>query len=233
MALRLGLRLVQGLSRDGAERLLTARADRAFRDIDDLTSRADLARDDLKALARADALVSLSGDRHRAFWEVAGNERPLPLLAKTGLDLVQPELPLPEPGQQVLADYAHLGLSLREHPLALLRDRLVDLRCLTAAEVALRPERAGVHVAGLVLIRQRPGNGNAVFVTIEDETGTLNLIVWKNLAERQRKILIGAKLLGAWVEIQRAEGVQHLICKRLSDHSELLGDLAVKSRDFQ
>ncbi len=232
-ALRLGLRLVEGLSEAGAQRLERARRQAPFSSLDDLSARCSLNRRDLQALARADALAGLSGDRHQAFWEVAGQEKALPLLQQPDFDETRPNLPEPDLGRQVLADYAHLGLSLREHPLALLREQLAGLRCLSAAEVALRPAGAGVWVAGLVLIRQRPGNGNAVFVTIEDETGTLNLIVWRDLAERQRKILLQAKLLVAWAEIQRADGVQHLICKRLADRTGLLGGLAVSSRDFQ
>jgi len=145
----------------------------------------------------------------------------------------QPMLPLPSAGQEVLNDYAHVGLTLREHPLALIRDELRRRRFLDAAEVALRPEGERVRVAGLVLIRQRPGNGRAVFLTLEDETGGFNLIVWADLAERQRKILLGAQLLGVDAVIQRAEGVQHLVCRRLEDHTALLGGLDARSRDFQ
>jgi error-prone DNA polymerase len=132
----------------------------------------------------------------------------------------------------VLADYVHLGLSLRDHPLRLLRDDLMQHRLLSAEQVAERPPGEIVHTAGLVLLRQRPGNGRAVFVTLEDETGSLNLIVWADLAERQRQVLLNAKLLGVWARIQRADGVQHLVCKRLEDYSGLLGELAVRSRDF-
>ena len=231
--LRLGLRLVSGLSQSGAERLVAARARRAFTDVDDLAHRAELDRGDLKALAAADALAGLAGHRHRARWAVAGVDAGLPVLNRAGFAERQPELPVPSAGQQVLADYAQLGLSLRQHPLALLRDELRRRRFLSAAEVARRPPGERVRAAGLVLIRQRPGNGRAVFVTLEDETGSVNLLIWADLAERQRKVLLGASLLGVHAEIQRAEGVQHLMCLRLEDHTPLLGGLSVKSRDFQ
>jgi error-prone DNA polymerase len=232
-ALRLGFRLVSGLSGRGVERLLAARAACAFRDVDDLARRGRLDQGDLKALAAADTLVGLAGHRHQARWEVAGVETQLPLLGEAGFIEEVPRLSEPDLGQQVLSDYAQLGLTLREHPLALIRERLTQRRILSAAEVAQRPAGERVRVAGLVLIRQRPGNGRAIFVTLEDETGSLNLIIWADLAERQRRVLLGAKLLGADAQIQRADGVQHLLCRRLEDHTRLLGGLTVRSRDFQ
>jgi error-prone DNA polymerase len=232
-ALRLGLRLVSGLSQAAAERIATARALRPFQDVDDLARGARLDRGELKALAAADALVGLGGHRYRARWAVAGVVAEPPLLAGAGGAERDPGLAPPTPGQQVLADYAQLGLTLREHPLALLRPQLRQRRFLAAAEVALRPPGEVVRAAGLVLLRQRPGNGRAVFVTLEDETGSLNLLIWANLAERQRQVLLGAKLLGVRAEIQRAAGVQHLLCRHLEDHTPLLGGLDVRSRDFQ
>jgi error-prone DNA polymerase len=183
-------------------------------------------------LAAADALQGLAGHRHRAAWEVAGVEDAAPL---SGLDHFYeraPRLRVPSTGEAVLADYAQLGLSLREHPLALIRGQLGARGFLSSAAIAGRAAGEIVRAAGLVLIRQRPGNGRAIFVTLEDEHGGLNLLIWADLAERQRKILLGAQLLGVVAEIQRAEGVQHLLCRRLEDHSDLLGGLAVASRDF-
>lgn len=230
--LRLGLRLVRGLSQAAAGRIHAARAAGAFADVQALARRARLNRADLKALAAADALQGLSGHRHLAAWEVAGVADAVPLY---GLDRFAEQLPLlavPSAGQAVLADYAQLGLSLREHPLALIRDSLRERGLLSSAEVAGRAPGEIVRSAGLVLIRQRPGNGRAIFVTLEDEYGGLNLLIWADLAERQRRVLLGAQLLGVVAEIQRTEGVQHLLCRRLEDHSELLGGLAVVSRDF-
>jgi len=231
-ALRLGLRMLKGLSHEGAQRLLAARADRAFRDVPDLAQRAALHQGDLKALAAADALLHLSGHRYLAAWEVAGVERSMPLFAQPRFVEEAPALAAPDEGQAVLADYAHVGLSLRNHPLALLRERLRARGLRSAAEVGHCAPGQVVRAAGLVLIRQRPGQGKAVFVTLEDETGTLNLLVWADLAERQRKVLLGAGLLGVVAELQRTEGVQHLVCRHLEDHSDLLGELQVRSRDF-
>jgi len=230
-AVRLGLHLVKGLSRRGAERLVAVRGE-GFESVEMLARRVELSRGDLKALAAADALAGLTEHRHAAGWAVAGVERPLPLLATTPLEEREPELPPPGEAGEILADHASLGLSLRRHPLALLRPELGRLRFLPAEAVARCPPGRMVRVAGLVLVRQRPGKGNAVFVTLEDETGILNLIVWRRLAERQRRVLLQAGLLGAWAEIQRAEGVQHLVVRRLYDCSHLLGALQVKSRDF-
>ncbi len=230
--LRLGLCLVRGLSQSAAERIVAARKEGVFRDVQALTQRAALNRADLKALAAADALQGLAGHRHHAAWEVAGVEDTVPLYGRGRFSEQTPRLRAPNAGQSVLADYAQLGLSLRDHPLALIRDRLHERGFLSADQVALRASGEIVRAAGLVLIRQRPGNGRAIFVTLEDESGGLNLLIWSDLAERQRKVLLGAQLLGVVAEIQRAEGVQHLLCRRLEDHSDLLGGLAVVSRDF-
>jgi error-prone DNA polymerase len=232
-ALRLGLRMVRGLSEDGARRIVSARGQGAFADVQDLAQRARLNRADLKALAAADALQGLAGHRHLAAWAVAGVEEAPPLY---GLDRFSEQLPLlapPSAGQAVLADYAQTGLTLREHPLALIRPQLRERGFLRSDEIAARAAGQIVRAAGLVLIRQRPGNGRAVFVTLEDESGGLNLLIWADLAERQRPVLLGSHLLGVVAEIQRAEGVQHLMCRRLEDHSDLLSGLRVASRDFQ
>ncbi len=231
-SLRLGLRLINGFSHAAATRLMCARHERAFVDVDDLARRAGLNRGDLKVLAAADALAGLSGHRYQAAWDVAGVERKPLLLANVGFHEVQADLLAPDPGQSVLADYAQTGLTLREHPLALLREALRQRRFLSAQEVSRRAPGQQVRAAGLVTIRQRPGKGRAIFVTLEDESGTLNLLIWADLAERQRKVLLGAKLLGVVAVVQRAQGVQHLLCRHLEDHSDLIADLRFSSRDF-
>ncbi len=231
-ALRLGMRLVKGMSRRVAGNIVNCRELGQFRQVDELAHRARLNRADLKALAAADALGSLSEHRHQAYWDVAGVEAQLPILPDASFHETRPDLLPPTEVQDVVADYAQLGLSLRCHPLSLLRDELRRLHVLSAEEISRRTAGETVHLAGLVMIRQRPGKGNAVFITLEDETGILNLIVWRQLAEQQRRILLGAHLLGAWAEIQRADGVQHLIVKRLEDHTDLLTRLQVKTRDF-
>ena len=231
--LRLGLCMIRGLSEAAARRIAAARRAGGFCDVQDLVRRARLDRGDLKALAAADALSGVAGHRHLAAWEVAGVEDAADL---AGLDRFNEQLPLleaPSAGQAVLADYAQTGLTLREHPLALIRAQLRARGFLRADQVAERAPGQIVRAAGLVLIRQRPGNGRAVFVTLEDESGGLNLLIWADLAERQRRVLLGAQLLGVVAEIQRADGVQHLMCRHLEDHSDLLNGLQVTSRDFQ
>lgn len=231
-ALRLGLRMLKGMSREGGERLVQARVCRAFADVPDLARRTSLNRADLKALAAGDALLGLSGHRHLAAWEVAGVEAPMDLFDQPRFHEQAPALVAPGEAQAVLADYAQVGLSLRQHPLAFTRKQLDARGIRPASEIGQLPPGDMVRAAGLVLMRQRPGGGKAVFVTLEDETGTLNLLVWADLAERQRRVLLGARLLGAVAELQRVEGVQHLVCRHLEDHSDLLGDLPLRSRDF-
>jgi error-prone DNA polymerase len=225
--------MIRGLSETAAQRIGQAREAGEFSSVQDLARRAGLNRADLKALAAADALRGLAGHRHLAAWEVAGVEGDIALARLDHFRERRPVLHAPTAGQSVLADYAQLGLTLHEHPLALIRPRLRERGLLSSAEVARLAPGEVVRSAGLVLIRQRPGNGRAIFVTLEDEHGGLNLLIWADLAERQRKVLLGAQLLGVVAEIQRSEGVQHLVCRHLEDHSDLLGGLQVESRDFQ
>jgi error-prone DNA polymerase len=139
----------------------------------------------------------------------------------------------PTEGEDIAADYAHVGISLGRHPLALLRARLDAAGVITARSVAEMTPGARVRAAGLVITRQRPSSASGVtFVTLEDETGYLNLVVWEKLAERDRKILLGAALLGVAGAVQKQDGVLHVIAERLFDHSELLGRLVTYSRDF-
>jgi DNA-directed DNA polymerase III PolC len=233
-ALRLGLRLVKHLSQEGAARLLAARARRAFDNVADLAERAALDRRDLEALAAADALATLAGHRHRAVWQVTGVERTLPLLpAATAVDEGTPLLRAPREGQDIVADYGSLGLSLRRHPLALLRDKLQRRGVLPTQELWEQPNGRLVRTAGLVITRQRPGSaGGVTFVTMEDETGYVNLIVWNRVAVEQRAALLDSRLLEVQGKLQREGDVQHVIAQRLTDLSSLLGELLVVSRNF-
>ncbi|WP_462328270.1 error-prone DNA polymerase [Thiohalocapsa halophila] len=243
-ALRLGLRLVKGLSQVGAERLVAARTDPGWQTLDELRAQAQLGKRDLKALAGADALAGLAGNRHQACWRVtrqdaaAGTPLPQPgaqasLALPPPAEPALPLLPKPTEGRDIVADYASLGLSLRRHPLALLRQRLTDLGLGSARDLEAADPGQQVRTAGLVINRQRPASANHVtFVTLEDETGQVSLVVWKQLAERQRRILIGARLMGVQGEIQREAGVTHLVAKQLMDYSQLLGGLVITSRDF-
>jgi error-prone DNA polymerase len=236
-ALRLGLRLVKSLSQAGADRLVAARAAHPFTSVADLASRAALDRGDLEALAAAGALVSLSGNRHLAFWEVAGAERPMPLApaATRGVDLDEgrPLLTAPSEGEALVADYAALGLTLGRHPLALLRPQLAAARLKSAGELAQAGDGAAVRTAGIVLMRQRPAAASGVtFLTLEDESGQVNVIVWERVGDAQRRALLESRLLEVHGELQQQDGVTHLIARRLIDRSALLGELVARSRDF-
>lgn len=232
-ALRLGLRLVKGLKQEAAERLMAARAQRVFGDVGDLARRARLDRGQVNALARAGALKTLAGNRHQANWAALGVETPLPLMPQAAVREATPLLAPPGEGEDIVADYEGLGLTLGRHPLALLRTRLDRWRCVTAAGLGGVAHGQQVRVAGLVITRQRPGTvTGVVFVTLEDETGSINLIVWSSLVERQRRELLHARLLGVEGEVQREGEVIHVIAHRLSDHTQLLGALELRSRDF-
>jgi error-prone DNA polymerase len=233
-ALRLGLRVVKHLSQEGAERLLAARTARAFVHVADLAERAGLDRRDLEALAAADALAGLAGHRHRAVWQVSGVERALPLLPPdTVVDEGVPLLRAPREGQDIVADYRSLGLTLRRHPLALLRDALAKRGVIPNQELWEQPNGRSVTAAGLVITRQRPGSASGVtFVTMEDETGYVNLIVWERVATEQRAALLESRLLLVRGALQREGDVMHVIAQRLTNLSALLGDLVVASRNF-
>jgi error-prone DNA polymerase len=167
-------------------------------------------------------------------WQVSGIERALPLLpAQTVSREGIPLLRAPREGHDIVADYASLGLSLRRHPLALLRDKLTKRGVVAARELWDLPDGRWVTTAGLVITRQRPGSaGGVTFVTMEDEAGQVNLIVWKRVAEHQRAALLESRLLEVRGRLQREGDVQHVIAHRLTNLSELLGDLVVESRDF-
>jgi error-prone DNA polymerase len=232
-ALRLGLCLVKGLSEAGGKRIAAARASKPFDDVADLVRRAELNRHDIEALAAAGALAQLSGHRRRALWDVSGIERMPPLLAEAPIGDAVPVLTPPDEGDNIIADYASLGLTLGRHPLALLRHRLQRQRMLTAAQLHALPHGRVTRVTGLVTGRQRPGTASGVtFVTLEDETGMINVIVWRDLAERQRKELLRANLLTVYGTLEREGEVVHLIAARLHDQTALLGKLATRSRDF-
>jgi error-prone DNA polymerase len=235
----LGLRLVKSLSRNGADRLIEARRQQPFASMQDLAARAALDRGDLEALAAAGAFASLSGNRHLAFWEVAGTERPLPLesaLADApheGTHEPTPLLRTPTEGERIVADYASIGLTLGRHPLALLRDSLQSKRLLCARDLEGIAHGKPVRTAGIVLMRQRPGTASGVtFLTIEDETGQVNIIVWERIGDEYRRALVESRLLEVHGELQRQEGVTHVVAHRLIDRSPLLGQLITRSRDF-
>ena len=231
--MRLGLRMLKGLSSASAQRIVSARDECVFRDVQDLARRAQLNRKDLEALAAGDALAGLAGNRHQSRWQVLGVEEPSPAFQDPHFSEALPILKRPSEGQNVAADYASLGLTLRRHPLALIREELDKRRFITAAGIGKLAHGQTVRTAGLVITRQRPGTATGVvFVTLEDETGHINLIVWNSLVESQRRELLSARLLGVNGEVQREGEVLYVIAKQLEDHSLLLGSLSNHSRDF-
>jgi error-prone DNA polymerase len=231
------MRMIKSLSEAGAVRVEAARRERRFESVQDLARRAELDRSDLEALAAAGALSALSGNRHLAYWEVAGTERSLPLAPqgeRAGrLDEGRPMLEAPTEGQRIIADYASVGLTLGRHPMALLRDGFERNRLLTAGDLACVAHGRKVRTAGIVLMRQRPQSAKGVtFLTLEDETGQVNVIVWQSVGREQRRAMVESRLLEVQGELQRQEGVMHVIAKRLIDRSPLLGELLTRSRDF-
>jgi error-prone DNA polymerase len=234
LALRLGLRQIKGLSQAFADRLVATRQAMAFADVADLTRRAHVSAADRARLADAGALQTLSGHRHRARWDSAGAELPSPLLADAAIQEQRVELPTPSLQQDVMADYATQGLSLKGHPLALIRTQLDERRVVPAFLVG-EEERNGLRLrcAGLVTVRQHPGTAKGVtFVTLEDETGFINIVVWRALAEAQHRVLLEAVVMGVDGVLQVSEGVRHVIAKKLHDYSGLLPEFAFASRDF-
>jgi error-prone DNA polymerase len=233
-ALRLGLDRVGGLSREAAERIAAARVQGRFGRVPELARRASLGKRDLAALAAAGALAGLAGHRHRAGWEVLGVEPALPLLPAAGSEEGTPLLRAPTEGEDIVADYRALGFTLARHPLALLREGLARDGWLTAAEVAELPDGAPLRTGGIVVTRQRPGSaGGVIFVTLEDETGYVNLVIWSRIADAHRKAMLDARLLGVRGRMQREGEVRHVVVDALEDRSALLGSLTARARNFR
>lgn len=232
--LRLGLCMVKGLSENAGQRVVTERKHGAYLKVQQLLERAHLDQRELGVLATAGALQALSGDRHRARWAVAGAEKPLPLLQSLDRYEAAPLLKKPTEGQNIVADYQSTGLTLERHPMCLLRHHLDRYDYATAERLPGLSNGQRINVAGLVITKQRPGTASGVtFVTMEDETGQINLIIWKKVAEEFRSALLNARLLGIAGELQIEGKVIHVIARQLFDHSEMLGGLSVRSRDFR
>ncbi len=232
-AVRLGVLMIKGLSQDCAERIVQARTQGGFSSVEDLARRARLNRHELGCLAASGALSALAGHRRLAYWQAAGVDTAAHLLAASPVQESAASLRAPSEDEDLVADYASLGLTLGRHPLALLRPRLTHMRLAAAAEVRRLPHGSRVRAAGIVVGKQRPGTtSGTIFVTLEDETGCVNVIVWRDLGERQRRELLGARLMAVYGSVEREGEVVHVIARRLADHSELLGKLATRSRDF-
>jgi error-prone DNA polymerase len=233
-AIRLGLRLVSGLKLAAAERIVLARSKHAFHSTQDLALQAGLDAGDLKALASADALASLSGHRRQQVWDASALHAAPALLKEAPVDEELLELEAASEGEEVVFDYAAVGVTLRKHPVELLRPVLARQRFSTAAQLQDLPSGKLVRACGLVTMRQQPGSAKGVmFVTLEDESGTVNVIVWKSVKEKQREPLLRSKLLAVYGQWQREGEVRHLVAQYLVDQSHLLGKLATVSRDFR
>ncbi|RLA58612.1 MAG: error-prone DNA polymerase [Gammaproteobacteria bacterium] len=236
--LRLGLRLVKGLSREGAQRVIEARRQAPFRQISNLRQRARLDRRDMEALADADALASLSGHRHQSQWQIMALEQPKPLLQNEQFqpsgyfdDAVQ--LPAPAIAEEVLSDYRTTGLTLRAHPMSLLRERYPFSRCKRHADLQELGNNRFVRIAGLVTCRQRPGSASGVlFLTLEDETGNSNIVVWQRTQQQFRQVLMTAQLLVVKGTVETKDNVTHIIAGALYNYTHELQALQVQSRDF-
>ncbi|WP_338912006.1 error-prone DNA polymerase [Mycetohabitans rhizoxinica] len=230
---RLGLSLIRGLAEGAAARIELARAVRPFAHVADLARRAQLTRRNLQALASANALASLAGNRRAALWHALAAVPDKDLLRAAGTDDATPAFAPLTPGQAIAHDYRALGLTLGRHPLALLRAQLLQRRLLPAAVLQRYRDGQLARACGLVTVRQRPGTAKGVlFVTLEDESGYTNVIIWPSLLERQRKEALGASLLAVYGVWQRQGEVTHLVAQRLVDLSHLLGSLVTTSRNF-
>jgi error-prone DNA polymerase len=245
-AVRLGLNRIAGLSQDAAQRIVEARATAPFTGAEDLARRARLNAHDLQALAQADALRGIvnagdgagaagAGHRHQAAWAVAGvDTRPTELLRATRVHEAPARLDAPSEAEELMADYRALGLTLNRHPLALLREQLAMFKVQPASVLRGYPNGRIARASGLVTHRQRPETAKGtVFVTLEDETGAVNVIVWPAVADAQRKPLLAARLLTVFGQWQREGDVMHLLAVKLVDHSALLHGLAARSRNFR
>ncbi|MEC7893502.1 MAG: error-prone DNA polymerase, partial [Pseudomonadota bacterium] len=246
--IRIGLRMVKGLSQTGAEAILEARQGGAFDTVQSLVFQSGINRKDLEALAAADALHQLSGDRHRAFWQASGIEtagqnvrsvnagNQMLFFSDPGFDSdfgADVLLPVASESQNIAADYRSTGFTLRRHPLALFRSHLNHFRVQRADELALIDNEGSAKISGLVTCRQRPMTAAGVtFLTLEDESGFVNVVVWPSLGERRRPVVRQAMLIGVVGHVQKNNGVVHLIARDLVDLSHWLGAMDVSSRDF-
>ncbi len=239
-ALRLGLLMVRGLPESVGLKIAAARATGGpFRDLADFVRRTQLGQVQLTRLADAGALGDLAGDRRAAYWQTLAHARKptsMPLFEATGADLDEPVpealLPMQEI-EEVQADYASTGLSLRKHPIAFIRPQLEQWRVVPANRLAALRDGRFVRVAGLVLLRQRPSTAKGItFVTLEDDTGTINLVVKPEVWQRNYRI---ARRSNAWLVhgvLENRQGVVHVIVGRMQDLTEQLGTLEQPSRDF-
>lgn len=233
-AVRLGLRLISGLKEASAQRIVAARQLGPFDSAEDLARRAELEQHEMRLLAGADALMSLSGHRRNQVWDASGLRRAPELLRDAPVNEDVLELPAAPEGEEIVFDYATTGLTLRRHPLALLRPLLARKDMMSAIDLQGVRDGELVSYCGIVTLRQQPDTaGGTIFVSLEDETGVVQVIVWRSLRETQRRELLGSRLLAIHGTWQREGDVCNLIAGRLEDLTPMLGSLATASRDFK
>ena len=231
--LRLGLRMIKGLSVVDIHALVKEREVRPYGHIQELVTRAQLSKSAMRSLAEADAFMSISKDRHRSYWQVLDSAYQSPLFPNIAIDETDIMLRKPREGEDILADYASIGLSLRRHPLALLRQRLDKLGATCAKDLWKLDNNDKTIAAGIVTSRQRPGTASGVmFFTLEDETGFINTVIWSSLIARYRHFITSVKLLEVSGVVQQQDGVLHLIAEKLIDRSAWLNNMELRSRDF-
>ena len=233
LPVRLGLRMVKGLANDHGARIAAAAADSPFTSIEDVWRRSGVPVAALEKLADADAFRSLGLDRRQALWRLRGlGQAPLPLFAAAEARENEPAVLLNAmtEGREVVEDYRSVQLSLRDHPLAFLRPELDRQGAMPAKRLGTLRDGARIYIAGIVLIRQRPGKGNVTFMTLEDESGIANAIVWQRLFDRYRRTILSSAMVGIKGRLQREGQVIHVIADSIEDLTPLLGE--VGNRDF-
>ena len=233
-AVRLGLHLIHGLRATSAQRIMDARRKGPFDNAEELARRARLEQHEMKLLAAAGALAILSGHRRQQVWDAAALHSPPELLQDAPVDEEFLELPEAPEGEDVVWDYASIGLTLRSHPMALLRKKLDKYKLKTSEELRQVPDGRIVRTAGIVTLRQQPDTAKGtIFVSLEDEHGATQVICWRGIKERQREVLLGSRLMAVKGRWQKEGEVCNLIADRLADLSPMLGRLATESRDFR
>jgi error-prone DNA polymerase len=236
LALRLGLRMAKGFANKDAAALVGSRGDVPYQSIVDVQKRARLHPGALERLAEADAFCCLENtDRRRALWEVralSATDLPLFVEREAFAEPVADILPM-KPGREVVEDYRSFGLSLRRHPVAFLREDLSSMNARRACDLLSVRDGARVRVAGIVLVRQKPGSAKGVmFITIEDETGHANLIVWPSVFEKQRRLILSASMILCHGKLQREGEVMHVVVDRLVDASDMLRSVGSRDEAF-
>jgi error-prone DNA polymerase len=258
-AIRLGLRIIKGLEKQLGQRIAQLAQQQSFNSLESLSQQAHIPNQQLKKLAQSGALQSLSQHKRDALWQVLAIEKSLPLAIQLSpsqlsscqlrpsqtsssqtsssqanpLDAQQPTLSAPSDIEDMIADYQHTGLSLQHHPMALIRHKDPIKKCLRAVDIMQTESGRLVTVAGVVTNRQRPSTaGGVLFITLEDETGFLNLVLWQSTVEAQRKAIMGSKILKVKGILERKDEVTHIIAGKLIDCSHLLNELQTQSRDF-